>query len=70
MLSSRVVNCSSLAGKQGLIAHTAVAIGYDVAWRKVEAMLLAAAERTPGLLREPRKDQWFDAPAAAPHVAA
>lgn len=135
ILSSKVVNYSSLAGKQGLILHTTVAIGYDVAWRKVEAMLLAAAESTPGLLREPRpfvlqkqlgefaiayelnaycgdaqgmtllysalhrsvldvfnergvqimtpayeadpsqpkvvpKDQWFDAPAAAPHVAA
>ena len=29
-------------------------IGYETPWRQVEAMLLVAAERTPGLLREPR----------------
>ncbi len=28
-------------------------IGYETPWRQVEAMLLMAAERTPGLLREP-----------------
>jgi small-conductance mechanosensitive channel len=31
-----------------------VGIGYETPWRQVEAMLLLAAERTPGLLREPR----------------
>ncbi len=30
-----------------------VTIGYDVPWRQVEAMLLMAAERTPGLRTEP-----------------
>jgi small-conductance mechanosensitive channel len=30
-----------------------VGIGYETPWRQVEAMLLLAAERTPGLLREP-----------------
>ena len=29
-------------------------IGYETPWRQVEAMLLEAAERTPGLLREPK----------------
>ena len=54
ILNSKVVNFSSLAGKQGLILHTTVGIGYEIAWRKVEAMLLQAAERTAGLLREPK----------------
>jgi small-conductance mechanosensitive channel len=49
-----VVNYSSLAAKQGLILHTTVGIGYETPWRQVEAMLIAAAELTPGLLREPR----------------
>jgi len=49
-----IVNYSGLAGSQGLILHTAVGIGYETPWRQVEAMLLMAAERTPGLLREPR----------------
>ena len=53
ILNSQVINYSSLAGKQGLILHTTVGIGYEVAWRQVEAMLLMAAGRTPGLLKEP-----------------
>ena len=43
----------SLARERGLILHTTVGIGYETPWRQVEAMLLMAAERTPGLLREP-----------------
>lgn len=54
ILNSHVVNYSALAAKQGLILHTVVGIGYETPWRQVEAMLLLAAERTPGLLREPR----------------
>ena len=53
LLNGQVVNYSSLAAKQGLILHTTVGIGYETPWRQVEAMLLVAAERTPGLLREP-----------------
>ena len=30
-----------------------VGIGYETPWRQVEAMLLEAAARTPGLLRDP-----------------
>ena len=29
-------------------------IGYDAPWRQVHALLLQAAERTPGLRREPK----------------
>lgn len=53
ILNSYVVNYSALARKQGMILHTAVGIGYETPWRQVEAMLIMAAERTPGLLREP-----------------
>jgi small-conductance mechanosensitive channel len=53
LLNSNVVNYSALARGQGLILHTTVGIGYETPWRQVEAMLLLAAERTPGLLREP-----------------
>jgi small-conductance mechanosensitive channel len=53
LLNSQVVNYSSLAAKQGLILHTTVGIGYETPWRQVEAMLLMAAERTSGLLKEP-----------------
>ena len=53
LLNSQVMNYSSLAAKQGLILHTTVGIGYETPWRQVEAMLLLAAERTSGLLKEP-----------------
>ncbi len=52
--SSHVINYSSLARQKGLILHTGVTIGYDTPWRQVHALLLLAAERTPGLLREPK----------------
>jgi small-conductance mechanosensitive channel len=49
-----VLNYSSLARTHGLILHTEVGIGYETPWRQVEAMLLMAADRTDGLLKEPR----------------
>ena len=53
LLNSNVINYSALARSRGLILHTTVGIGYETPWRQVEAMLLMAAERTPGLSREP-----------------
>jgi small-conductance mechanosensitive channel len=53
VLGSDVTNYSSYAQSQGLILHTTVGIGYETPWRQVEAMLLMAAGRTEGLLREP-----------------
>jgi small-conductance mechanosensitive channel len=53
ILNTEVINYSSLARSKGLILHTDVGIGYEIPWRQVEAMLLAAAERTPGLLKDP-----------------
>jgi len=53
ILNNEVVNYSSLARTEGLILHTTVGIGYETPWRQVEAMLLMAAERTPGLKKEP-----------------
>jgi len=53
ILNGEVTNYSTMARSQGLILHTMVGIGYEVPWRLVEAMLLQAAERTEGLLKEP-----------------
>jgi len=53
ILNSHVVNFSSLAREHGLILHTTVGIGYEVPWRQVEAMLVMAADRTDGILRQP-----------------
>ena len=52
ILNSEVTNYSSLAADEGLILHTTVGIGYEVPWRQVEAMLIMAAERTPGLVTD------------------
>jgi small-conductance mechanosensitive channel len=38
----------------GVFTPTSVTIGYDAPWRQVHALLLAAAERTPGLRADPR----------------
>ena len=53
VLGSQVVNYSQLAHEHGLIVHAEVGIGYEVPWREVEAMLLEAARRTPGLVATP-----------------
>lgn len=54
IVNNEVVNYSSLAREGGLILHTDVGIGYETPWRQVEAMLLMAAERTPGVMKEPK----------------
>ena len=54
ILTSEIVNYTTLAKTAGLILHTTVGIGYETPWRQVEAMLLEAAARTEGLRREPQ----------------
>jgi small-conductance mechanosensitive channel len=54
VLGSNLINYSALAHNEGLILYTRVGIGYETSWRQVEAMLLQAADRTEGLLKEPR----------------
>lgn len=53
ILNNEVVNYSTLARREGLILHTTADIGYGTPWRQVEAMLLMAAQRTSGLIKEP-----------------
>ena len=53
ILANEVINYSSLARESGLILYTTVGIGYETPWRQVEAMLLEAAARTPGLVPQP-----------------
>ena len=52
ILNAAVTNYTSLAQSSGLILHTTVGIGYETPWRQVEAMLLEAARRTPGLMTD------------------
>jgi small-conductance mechanosensitive channel len=54
VLSSHIINFSSTAQDGGLILHTGVTIGYDVPWKQVHQLLSDAADRTEGLLEDPR----------------
>jgi small-conductance mechanosensitive channel len=58
IINSSVTNYSTAAKETGLILHTQVTIGYDTPWRQVNAMLLLAAERTDGILKEPKPFVW------------
>jgi small-conductance mechanosensitive channel len=53
-LDNEVVNYSSLARKGGLILPHQRGIRYETPCRQVEAMLLMAADRTAGLMKEPQ----------------
>lgn len=53
VLSSHIINYSSTAKEGGVVLHTGVTIGYDVPWRQVHELLLAAADATSGLMKEP-----------------
>lgn len=52
IIEAEVVNFSAMVKGEGLILYTTVGIGYETPWRQVEAMLLLAADRTPGLMPE------------------
>ncbi len=53
VLSREIVNYSKPAREHRLVLYTEVGIGYETPWRQVEALLLQAAGRTAGLLKEP-----------------
>lgn len=53
ILSNVSRNYSRTVKGQGYILDTTVTIGYDTPWRQVHAMLVEAAERTPGVLKSP-----------------
>lgn len=46
-------NYSQPTDPNGIVLGTGITIGYDTPWRQVEGLLLMAAERTPGLKKEP-----------------
>ncbi|WP_394558359.1 mechanosensitive ion channel family protein [Aquipseudomonas alcaligenes] len=46
-------NYSRVVQGNGYVVDTVVTIGYDTPWRQVEAMLLEASRRTPGILQTP-----------------
>lgn len=53
VLSSHLINFSSVAKEQGLILHTSVTIGYDAPWKTVHELLISAAKATTHILKTP-----------------
>jgi small-conductance mechanosensitive channel len=53
LVGTTVTNYSRLGGADGPVLSTSVTIGYDAPWRQVHAMLELAAERTPGIRKQP-----------------
>ena len=54
ILGTSTKNYSRLAGREGVILHTTITIGYTEPWRKVHEALIAAAGLTEGLRKEPK----------------
>jgi small-conductance mechanosensitive channel len=54
VLGAHIINFSAADDAHPLILHTTVTIGYDAPWRQVHELLIAAAQRTEGILTEPR----------------
>ncbi len=54
ILNTEIINYSTMARQEGIILHPRVGIGYEVPWRQVEALLIMAAERTAGVVSEPK----------------
>ncbi len=53
ILGNVTKNYSRAVVGHGYVVDTTVTIGYDTPWRQVEAMLIEAARRTPGILETP-----------------
>jgi small-conductance mechanosensitive channel len=53
VLGNTTKNFSRALGRSGFVLDTSVTIGYDAPWRQVEAMLLEAARRVPGVAGNP-----------------
>jgi len=53
VLAAVTRNYSRPTGGHGFMLRTKVTIGYDTPWRQVQALLIEAASRTPGVASEP-----------------
>ena len=54
VVSQTTIDYSRFAENHETFTPTTVTIGYDAPWRQVHALLLQAADRTPGLLKQPK----------------
>jgi small-conductance mechanosensitive channel len=54
ILNGSTINYTTNSNSQGLILHSMVTIGYDVPWRQVHELLIAAALKTDHVKEDPR----------------
>ena len=54
VVAQTTTDYSRLGDTEGVLTPVSVTIGYDAPWRQVQSLLLLAAERTPGVRREPK----------------
>jgi small-conductance mechanosensitive channel len=54
LVSNTTTNFSKFSESDGVYVPTSLTIGYDTPWRQVEGLLLTAADRTPGVRRQPK----------------
>jgi len=53
MTSDKLINYTRLGKEHGQLLSISIAIGYDVPWRRVEALLMQAATTTEGVRLDP-----------------
>ncbi|WOJ94572.1 mechanosensitive ion channel family protein [Congregibacter variabilis] len=53
VMNNHIVNFSAQAKETGVLLHTTVTIGYDIAWTRVHQLLCEAASATAHVLEEP-----------------
>ena len=54
LMGSQISNYTFSARRYGIIVHTKITIGYDEPWKKIEGLLLQAAEKTEGIKQHPK----------------
>ena len=54
VLTGNTINYSAYSKNEGLIIHTTVTIGYDIAWKDMYQALIDAALKTQLILRDPK----------------
>jgi small-conductance mechanosensitive channel len=53
VVAQTTIDYTRLSSTEGVATSTSVTIGYDSPWRQIHALLLKAAEQTPGIRRDP-----------------
>jgi len=54
VLNNNITNYSKNMGQTGLLVHSNITIGYDIPWKKVNELLIAAANNTDGIASHPK----------------